>query len=218
MAYFTIKDEKSAQFEEKKSVFIGSVKRVSNEEGAKKFIYEIKSKNKEARHNVYAYIIGENLGIQRYSDDGEPQGTGGIPVLDVIKKNSITDTVIVVTRYFGGILLGKGGLVRAYSKAAAMAVKEGGIVEKVRGSVLNITINYDMIDKIKYLFEKKLWTIENMDYKDKVKATIYVETDNIDNVKNAVVETTNGKCDIEIQDEEYYFKMENRLFKTVNLY
>lgn len=214
MAYFTIKNTKSAQFEEKKSVFIGSIKRVTNENEAKKFINEVRNKNKEARHNVYAYVIGENFGIQRYSDDGEPQGTGGIPVLDVIKKNGITDTVIVVTRYFGGILLGKGGLVRAYSKAASMAVKEGGIVEKVKGCVLEIIINYDMVDRIKYLFEKNLWFIENMDYKDKVKLTMYAPVDIVTKVENSVIETTNGKCEVIDGDEDYYFKMDNRLFTT----
>ncbi len=214
MGYFTIKDTKSAQFEEKKSVFIGSIKRVAAENEAKDFIKEVKSKNKEARHNVYAYIIGENFGIQRYSDDGEPQGTGGIPVLDVIKKNGITDTVIVVTRYFGGILLGKGGLVRAYSKAASMAVKTGGIVEKVKGCVLEIVINYDMVDRIKYLFEKNLWFIEDMDYKDKVKLTMYAPVETVTKIEKSTIETTSGKCEVIVGDEDYYFKMDNRLFRT----
>src|SRR5690606_33864219 len=98
-----------------------------DEEEARAFINKIKSEHKEATHNVYAYIIGQNMGIQRYSDDGEPQGTAGVPVLDVINKNLVTDTAVVVTRYFGGVLLGAGGLVRAYSKGAALAIKESGI-------------------------------------------------------------------------------------------
>lgn len=213
MGYFTIKDEASAKFEEKKSVFIGHIKRVHNEDEAKEFISKIRSEHREARHNVYAYAIGENRGIQRYSDDGEPQGTGGIPVLEVIKKNEITDVVAVVTRYFGGILLGKGGLVRAYSKGAALAVSEGGIVEKVKGLVIDIIIDYDMLGKVQYLFEQSLWYTENIDYTDKVKLTMYCPKDIIEVLQNDVVETTNGKCEIIIGDEEYYFKLENRLFK-----
>lgn len=214
MGYFTIKDQVSAQFEEKKSVFIGHVKRVYTEEEAKEFISKIRSEQKEARHNVYAYVIGENMGIQRYSDDGEPQGTGGIPVLEVIKKNEITDVVVVVTRYFGGVLLGKGGLVRAYSKGAAMAVSEGGIVEKVKGEVLDIILEYDMLGKVQYLFEQNLWYIENTDYTDKVKVTMYCPVDIIELVQSSVIETTNGKCEIIVGDEDYYyFKLENRLFK-----
>jgi uncharacterized YigZ family protein len=213
VGYFTIKDEATAQFDEKKSIFIGHVKRIYNEDEPKEFINKIKSEHREARHNVYAYVIGENKGIQRYSDDGEPQGTGGIPVLEVMKKNEITDAVVVVTRYFGGILLGKGGLVRAYSKGAAVAVSEGGIVEKVKGSVVDIIIEYDMLGKVQYLFEQNLWYIENIDYTDKVKLTMYCPTDIIEIMQNGITETTNGKCEIVIGDEYYYFKLENRLFK-----
>jgi len=213
VGYFTIKDEVSAQFEEKKSVFIGHIKRIYNEDEAKEFISKIKSEHREARHNVYAYVIGENMGIQRYSDDGEPQGTGGIPVLEVIKKNEITDAVVVVTRYFGGILLGKGGLVRAYSKGAALAVSEGGIVEKVKGLVVDIILDYDMLGKVQYLFEQNLWHTENIDYTDKVKLTMYCPKDIIEVVQSSIIENTNGKCEITIGDEDYYFKLENRLFK-----
>lgn len=213
MGYFTIKDEVSSRFEEKKSVFIGHVKRVYTEDEAKDFVSKIRNNHKEARHNVYAYIIGQNMGIQRYSDDGEPQGTGGIPVLEVIKKNEITDVAIVVTRYFGGILLGKGGLVRAYSKGAAMAVNDGGIVEKVKGVVIDVVLDYDMLGKVQYLFEQKLWYIENIDYTDKVKLIVYCPVDKLEEVQGALVEATNGKCQIILGDEEYYFKLDNRLFK-----
>ena len=116
----------SATLVEKKSEFIGYACPVKDEDEAIEFVKSIKKKHSDARHNVYAYMIGQN--IARYSDDGEPQGTGGIPVLDVIRKSGFTDAVIVVTRYFGGILLGAGGLVRAYSAAAKMAVDDAGIV------------------------------------------------------------------------------------------
>lgn len=213
MGYFTVKNEVSSQFEEKKSIFIGHVKRVYSEDEAKEFINKIKSEQKEARHNVYAYVIGQNMGIQRYSDDGEPQGTGGVPVLEVIKKNEITDVVVVVTRYFGGILLGKGGLVRAYSKGASMAINDGGIVEKVKGIIIDIILEYDMLGKVQYLFEQKLWYIENTDYTDKVKLLMYCEVDKLEEVQREIIEATNGKCEIIVGDEEYYFKLDNRLFK-----
>ena len=146
--YITVKKRAEDSFEEKKSEFIGYVKRVTTEEEAKEFVAEIKSMHKQARHNCYAYIVGENMGIQRYSDDGEPQGTAGIPILEVIKKQGITDCAIVVTRYFGGILLGAGGLTRAYIKGASIAIDAAGVVEKVHGARVSIEIEYDLYGKI----------------------------------------------------------------------
>ncbi|MCR1935263.1 YigZ family protein [Clostridium tepidum] len=213
MAYFTIQNFGKGDFEEKKSTFIGRAKRVYTEDEAKNFINQVKDEEKEAKHNVYAYVIGENMGIQRYSDDGEPQGTGGIPVLDVIKKNEVTDIVIVVTRYFGGILLGKGGLVRAYSKGAAVAIKDAGIVQKVKGSSINFTIEYDALGKIQYLFEQNLWHIENIEYTDKVNLTMLCELDMIPTVEKKVLELTNGNCKITKNEEKFYFKMDNRLYE-----
>ncbi len=213
MSYFTLKNQSRDEFEEKKSIFIGQAKRIYSEDEAKEFIDSVRQGEKEARHNVYAYIIGENKGIQRYSDDGEPQGTGGIPVLEVMKKNNITDTVVVVTRYFGGILLGKGGLVRAYSKAAAMAVHKGEIVEKVLGCSIEITIDYDLLGKLQYSFQQNQWFIENIEYTDKVSLSIYCEENNIPSVENEVYNITNGRCNIVKSEKEYYFKLGNRLYK-----
>lgn len=213
MSYFTLKNQSRDEFEEKKSIFIGQAKRVYSEDEAKKFIDSIRQSEKEARHNVYAYMIGENRGIQRYSDDGEPQGTGGVPVLEVIKKNNMTDVVVVVTRYFGGILLGKGGLVRAYSKAAAMAVSKGEIVEKILGYSIEITIDYDLLGKLQYSFEQKQWFIENIEYTDKVRISIYCQENNIPSVVSEVENITSGRCNIVKSEKEYYFKLGNRLYK-----
>lgn len=213
MSYFTIKDEVREKLEEKKSTFIGHAKRVQTEEEAREFIDKIKSEFKDARHNVYAYIIGENRGIQRYTDDGEPQGTAGVPILDVIKKNGITDVVIVVTRYFGGILLGTGGLVRAYSKAASMAVNKSGIVEKVKGLPLYIDIEYDLLGKIQYTCDQNLWHIEDTEYSDKVCIKILTEKDNLENIRNKITEVTSGKVKFIEKDEKYYFKLQNRLYE-----
>lgn len=212
MSYLTIKDEVSSEFEEKKSIFIGHAKRVYKEEDAKTFIDKIRGEHKEATHNVYAYIIGENMGIQRYTDDGEPQGTAGVPVLDVIKKNGVTNTVVVVTRYFGGVLLGKGGLVRAYSKGAAQAIKEAGVVERVEGAALHIFIDYDLLGKVQYVCGQNFWHIEDAIYTDKVEIIILCTSEIMENIKNEIVQVTSGKCSFEKNDEGYYFKIDNRLF------
>lgn len=212
MAYFTIKNEAREEFEERKSIFIGHAKRVNNEEEAKEFVNKIKKEYKDAKHNVYAYIVGENMGIQRYSDDGEPQGTAGVPVLDVIKKNNVTDIAVVVTRYFGGILLGAGGLVRAYSKGAAMAIDKAGIVEKVEGMPLNIKLDYDLLGKVQYICGQNQWHIENTDYSDKILLTILTEVNKVEEIKNAITEVTSGKAEFKEEEKRYYFKMGNRLY------
>lgn len=215
MAYITIRDRGEDSFEEKKSEFIGYAKRVENEEEAKEFVNEIKSMHKQARHNCWAYVIGENYGIQRYSDDGEPQGTAGIPILEVMKKQGITDCAVVVTRYFGGILLGAGGLTRAYTKGASIAVKAGGVVEKVKGAKISIEIEYDLIGKIQYLCGQNNWHIEDSEYTDKVTIHIYAEDEVIPVVEKDVVEATNGKAQISKSEEDIYFKEGNRLFKAI---
>jgi uncharacterized YigZ family protein len=212
MSYKTIKKEAFGEFEEKKSLFIGSARRVSSEEEAREFLASIKGKHKEARHNVYAYVIGQNFGIQRYSDDGEPQGTGGIPVLEVIKRNEITDTVIVVTRYFGGILLGASGLCRAYSKAAALAVKNAGVVEKVKGCEIRIDISYELLGKVQYLFNQNNWQILEVGYTEKVSLTALCEIDRFESIRKAVIEATSSKCEIVKVNEDIYFKEEQTLY------
>lgn len=215
MSYLTVKNDGTAEFEEKKSVFTGNAHRITNEDEAKEYLYNIKNIHKEAKHNVYAYIIGENIGIQRCSDDGEPQGTGGIPVLEVIRKTGITDTIIVVTRYFGGILLGTGALARAYSKAASMAVKSAGIVEKVTGIEIYIKINYDIFDRVQYLFKQRLQHIESTEYTDKVTLKIYVEKNKAEEIINEIMQLAGGKCEIKHKDESYFFKMGNRLYRRL---
>jgi uncharacterized YigZ family protein len=213
MNYKTVLNEALGEFEEKKSVFIGAVKRVNSEEEAKEFIFNIKSSHKEARHNVYAYVIGSNYGVQRYSDDGEPQGTGGIPVLEVIKKNEISDTVIVVTRYFGGVLLGASGLCRAYGKAASLAVKNAGIVEKVQGCEILITIDYDLLGKVQYLFSQNNWNINSTDFTDKVSLKMYSEIANVNNIEKALLELTSNRYVMKKGKEEMFFKQSYTLIR-----
>ncbi|MBE6061738.1 MAG: YigZ family protein [Clostridium sulfidigenes] len=215
MSYFTVKGSATSEFQEKKSTFIGYIKRVNTEEEAKNFVNEIKSMHKEATHNVYAYIVGENKGIQRYSDDGEPQGTAGIPVLEVIKKNDLTDVAVVVTRYFGGILLGGGGLIRAYSKGASSAIEEAGVVEKVKGLKLRFTLEYDLIGKIQYLCGTNNWHIEDTIYTDKVELSLFTEVENKEIIIADFVEATSGKVTICEEDEEYLFKEGYRYYRAI---
>ncbi|ADL51911.1 YigZ family protein [Clostridium cellulovorans] len=210
--YYTILNYGEDRFEEKRSEFIGYAKRVETEDEAKAFVTEIKLMHKQATHNTYAYIIGENMGIQRYSDDGEPQGTAGIPILEVIKKKGVTNIAVVVTRYFGGVLLGAGGLVRAYSKGAAIAIDAGNIVEKVKGIPLHIIISYELLGKIQYLCSENSWHIEDTLYTDQVELIIYAETHLVQVMKDKVTEATNGKGIFKEEKDQYYFKKEGRLY------
>lgn len=215
MGYLTIKKQSNDEFEEKKSRFIGYIKRVESEEEAKEFVQEIKSMHKMATHNCWAYVIGENLGVQRYSDDGEPQGTAGIPILEVIKKSGLTDCAIVVTRYFGGIMLGAGGLTRAYTKGASTAVKAGGIVEKVKGKPINIKINYDLIGKLQYICGENNWIIENTEYAEDVTITLILEVSEGIKAVEEITEATNGKALINLGEEDTYFKEGHKLLKSI---
>ena len=215
MSYITVKDFGQDRFEEKKSEFIGYAKRVENEEEAKAFINEIKSMHKQARHNCSAYVIGSNMNIQRYSDDGEPQGTAGIPILEVMKKSTITDCAIVVTRYFGGILLGTGGLTRAYIKGASIAIKAAGIVEKVQGLKLSFEIEYDLFGKIQHICGQNSWHIEDTEYSDKVIVYILSEKIISNDIENEIVEAANGKVIVRKSEEGIYFKEGNRLYLKI---
>ena len=215
MSYITIRDFGEDSFVEKKSEFIGYAKRCESEEEAKAFVSEIKNKHKQATPNCFAYVIGENMGIQRYSDDGEPQGTAGIPILEVMKKSNVTDCAIVVTRYYGGILLGAGGLTRAYTKGASISLKAGGVVEKVNGVRLLFHMDYDMLGKIQYKCNENNWYIEDTEYTDKVVVHILAEIEKASDIEKEIIEISNGKIKVDKQDEGIYFKEENRLYKLI---
>ena len=176
-----------------KSTFIGYAKPIKTEEEAIEFVNEIKKKHKDATHNVWAYTVGKTMNIQRYSDDGEPQGTAGIPILEVMKKADITDCAVVVTRYFGGILLGTGGLTRAYTKGASIALKAGGVVEKVEGVNISLHLDYDMIGKVQYFCGQNNWHIEDTEYTDKVIVHILAEVSVADEIEKEAIEASNGK-------------------------
>ena len=150
-SYITIHKYASFEYEDRKSIFIGEARPVTTEDEALAFIDAVKKRYPDARHHVYAYVLRENS-IMRFSDDGEPQGTAGMPVLDVIRKNGLTNTVIVVTRYFGGTLLGTGGLVRAYTAAALGAIENAEIITYDVYVSVNIETTYSDYQKFAPIF------------------------------------------------------------------
>ena len=186
----TLGKEASAEFTEKKSVFIGYAKPIKTEEEAEEFIAQIKKQHADARHNVSAYMAGNAV---RYSDDGEPKGTGGVPVLEVLKKSGVDGAVVVVTRYFGGILLGAPGLVRAYSKAAAMAVEEAGIVTYRNYTECTVTCDYGLYDKLLYDIGRRTIITDDTDFGGNITLRIAVLTEEYEAFEKSVYSMTNGK-------------------------
>ena len=193
IVYTTLGKEASAEIKEKKSVFIGYAKPVKSEEEAISFIKEIRHKHADARHNVYAYSLNGGMSA-RYSDDGEPQGTAGLPVLDVIKKSGIDDACIVVTRYFGGILLGTGGLVRAYSAAAKEAVEAAGIVTFERYTEFSINCSYPDYQKISAELPKLNAIVDGVDYADSITLRFAIKTELGEKLSKKIQELSAGRC------------------------
>ena len=191
MNYFTISANAKASFIEKRSEFIGYIAPVKTNDEAVAFINSIKAEHRKAKHNVYAYILRAD-NISRYSDDGEPQGTAGVPVLDVLQKRGLTDVCVVVTRYFGGILLGGGGLVRAYSHAASLACDAAHIMNMCLCHRLKITADYGMYGKISYLLPNFDTITVNSDFGSDVTLEILVLSEKLDVLKSELTEATNG--------------------------
>ena len=175
MEYKTVKHSASDEFTEKRSRFIGYVRPVQTAEDATAFVAEIQKKHWDAKHNVYAYILRDG-NVKRYSDDGEPQGTAGVPTLDVLEKSGVTDVAVVVTRYFGGILLGGGGLVRAYSHAAHLALAEGEIITMGLCSILTVSVDYPFYAKLLPFLEKTAAKILDTDFSEKVRITLSLDS------------------------------------------
>jgi len=200
--YRTVKIENSDQFIEKKSRFIGYVKPVETEEQAIEFIKNIRAKHPDATHNVYAYKVREN-NVQRYSDDGEPAGTAGIPVLDVIQKEDLTDICVVVTRYFGGTMLGAGGLVRAYTKGAKIGIDSAQIVEKSYCFKYTVNIDYPMLERVRKDIEAMGCILGDIVYENDVTLCVYVPY-NLDNFEEKIIDNTNGRAIIKKDDNGMY--------------
>ena len=180
---------------EKRSEFIGYIAPVKTDEEAVNFINTIKAKHRKAKHNVYAYILRKD-NISRYSDDGEPQGTAGVPVLDVLQKRGLTDVCVVVTRYFGGILLGGGGLVRAYSHAASLACDAAHTMDMCLCHRLKICTDYGMYGKLTYILPNFETITVNSDFADSVTLELLVLSEKLSALISEITEITNGSAEI----------------------
>ena len=170
----TIDNKVTAEVEEKRSRFIANIFYIESAIEAENIIKQTKKKYYDARHNCYAYIVKEEQMIKKSSDDGEPSGTAGSPILNVIEKNGLCNVLVIVTRYFGGILLGKGGLVRAYTEATIKAIEKANIVLQEEGYEIEIITTYSDIEKIKYYCNKNQIKISNIEYEENVKCTIEI--------------------------------------------
>lgn len=205
--YKTVADEGSAVFIDRKSRFIASVRPVSSEEDALEFLGKIRSKYADARHNVYAYVIDEN-NIFRYTDDGEPSGTAGMPVLDAIRKSGLVDVIVVVTRYFGGTLLGTGGLVHAYGTCASQGLKDAGIVTRMLCASLKAQADYSMIGALEHKIRSKGYVTGETVYGEDVIFEIYVPSDETDEFIKELADITNGRIKCTVTGEKYIDKEE----------
>lgn len=171
--YKTVKQSGTDEFTEKRSRFIGNVRPVKTEKEAQAFVAEITRRHRDARHTAYAYLLREG-GIKRMSDDGEPQGTAGLPILEVLEKSDVCDACITVTRYFGGVLLGAPGLFRAYSHAAQLAVASGGVVTMEMRGIFTFTADYAFYPKLQNLLPQLSVTVTDTEFTDRVRLTVSV--------------------------------------------
>lgn len=209
--YKTVYEGGESEIVEKKSRFIATVRPVESEEEALKFLEEMKKKYWDARHNCFVYSIGMNREFTRCSDDGEPSGTAGRPMLDVILGEDIYNVAVVVTRYFGGVLLGTGGLVRAYSKAVQEGLAASRVILKKQGISMKITTDYTGVGKIQYIAGERKLPILDSEYTDKVMMKLLVSVQDIESVQKAITEGTNGRAKIEKDQELYYALLDGQV-------
>lgn len=194
----------TGEVEEKKSRFIAHVAAASTEEEALAFIEAKKKQFWDARHNCYAYVLGEQAQIMRFSDDGEPTGTAGKPILEVLMGSGIRNLVVVVTRYFGGTLLGTGGLVRAYTQAAQAGLAASSVRTMCYGYKITAVTDYNGIGKIQYLLGQRGIPVEDSDYAEQVTVRFHIAYEEKDTVVHAVTEATAGKAQITVSEPVYY--------------
>lgn len=196
MEFRTIKKNGQVQEEIKKSRFICHIKRVTTEDEAREFINTIKKEHYKATHNCSAFILGERSEMKRSSDDGEPSGTAGVPMLGVLENHQLTNVCAVVTRYFGGIKLGAGGLIRAYAGSVALAIKEIGSVHIKEQLGLRLTLSYSQYQELPNFLKAKQLQEQDTAFTDQVQTTIFVDKDDKDSVIESLIELFNGKIDI----------------------
>ena len=200
--YRTVECEAADEFIEKKSRFIGYVKPVKTQEEAVSFINEIKSKHWDATHNVSAYVLREN-NIQRSSDDGEPSGTAGVPVLDVLLKEGVVDACVVVTRYFGGTLLGAGGLIRAYSHSSKLALEAGGIITMAPCVIAEILVDYNFYDRANNLLSSYGANLENSEFAENIKLTFTIKESFYEAFNDELTDISQGKYKAEVVGRKF---------------
>lgn len=201
---------------EKKSRFIATVRPVESEDEAVSFINEMKKKYWDARHNCSAFVIGKRQELTRCSDDGEPAGTAGRPMLDVLLKENIHNAAVVVTRYFGGVLLGAGGLVRAYQQATKAGLSASEIIEKKEGAVLFIRTDYTGIGRLQYLFAQEKITVMDTAYEADVLVKAVIPENDKKRIEKTIIEQTNGTAKLEWGDEVTFAEYDGEvlLFKN----
>ncbi len=203
--YTTLKGEGSDEFEEKRSIFIGHAKHITSEEEAMDFVKLKKKEYNDATHNCWAYLLKGGI-VARYSDDGEPQGTAGVPMLETIRKSGVSDCVVVVTRYFGGILLGAGGLVRAYSHGAKIALEAAEIVTYEKYAELSLECTYSDYQKYLVVLPAFAAIIDDTEFTDKVIVRFAVKETFVSPLSEKVVEMSGGRDSIEKTGERYDFR------------
>ena len=202
--YYTVKkDGGEHEIIIQKSRFIGTVKRVETEEEAQAFIQQLKKKYHDATHNCSAYIIGENDQIQKANDDGEPSGTAGVPMLEVLKKQNLKDTAVVVTRYFGGIKLGAGGLIRAYGSSTSEAIKAVGIMKRQLMKGFSVTVEYTLLGKLENELRNSEHILETINYLENVEFIVFVEDGKETAFQDWMIDVTSGQAEIEPVEEKY---------------
>ena len=210
-AYKAVYEGKTGELVEKKSRFIATVFSIESEEEALEKVAAMKKKYWDARHNCYAYVVGDNNEIQRFSDDGEPSQTAGKPMLDVLLAQKIHNVLVVVTRYFGGILLGTGGLVRAYSKATKIGLDNSILLDKVYGTRMTVKIDYTVAQKIKYIISQlDIYSIDTK-YTDVVEEDVVVEDDLLEEFKQKINEATNGNAKLDVIKQGYFGICDNEV-------
>jgi uncharacterized YigZ family protein len=201
--YNTVKGYGEHEINIERSRFITYVTRAETEEEAQEFITSIKKKHHDANHNCSAYMIGENNLIQKANDDGEPSGTAGVPMLEVLKKRDLKDTVVVVTRYFGGIKLGAGGLIRAYGRATSEGLNATGIVERRLMRVMKTKIDYTWLGKVENEVRSSHYQLKEIHYLEAVEVDVYVEEASKEQFVDWMTELTNGQREITEGEVEY---------------
>ncbi|SFG42243.1 IMPACT family protein [Oribacterium sp. WCC10] len=199
-----IKDYATGEYEEKKSRFIGEIFPIKSEEEAQEHIAAIRKKYYDARHHCFAYVLGDNYEMVKQSDDGEPSQTAGMPILNVMKGQEIRDALIVVTRYFGGTLLGTGGLVRSYTNAAKAAIDAATVLTAVEGYKATAEIPYTLVGKIKYYTETEGIIEANAEYGNNVNMTWHVPSDKLSSFQNQIQELSGGSITLAIEKYRWY--------------